>query len=172
MERMPGRWRRQGARRAAGALSAGAHTKARPQLRVLDRLLSCRMPPPSIPANVEPLGPHEVDLRVGENLRRLRKGRRWSQGLLAERVGLTFQQVQKYERGTNRISASRLYQFANVMGVPLGEFFAGLADGEKGAQPAATVPDELLVLIGSLPTPQRRLLLKIATELVEGAEGL
>jgi transcriptional regulator with XRE-family HTH domain len=57
-----------------------------------------------------------------------------SQSALAEAVGLTFQQIQKYEKGTNRISASRLFQFAQILGVDIPYFFQG-ADAESALKP-------------------------------------
>lgn len=62
--------------------------------------------------------PHPVDIATGLNMRRLRRLRRMTQENLAEMVGLTFQQIQKYERGANRISCSRLVDIARALGVP------------------------------------------------------
>jgi transcriptional regulator with XRE-family HTH domain len=67
--------------------------------------------------------PHEVDLHVGQRLRMRRTLLGLSQGELARSVGLTFQQIQKYERGVNRIGASRLAEFAIALRVPPGWFF-------------------------------------------------
>ena len=58
-----------------------------------------------------------------------------SQEKLGESLGLTFQQVQKYEKGTNRIGASRLYQIGSVLGVPIEYFFEGVESGEAGDGP-------------------------------------
>lgn len=69
---------------------------------------------------------HPVDLHVGRLIRRLRRARGLSQTQLAQGLGLTFQQVQKYERGLNRISASKLYEAAGVLGVPMSALFEGL----------------------------------------------
>jgi transcriptional regulator with XRE-family HTH domain len=66
---------------------------------------------------------HPVDIHVGARLRRRRTLVGLSQTKLSESVGLTFQQIQKYERGTNRISSSRLYEFARVLAVPVSYFF-------------------------------------------------
>lgn len=55
-----------------------------------------------------------------------------SQEKLGERLGLTFQQVQKYEKGSNRVSASRLYQMAQILGVPVQFFFEDLPEHAKG----------------------------------------
>ena len=64
------------------------------------------------------------DAEIGRRIRALRLERGWSQTLLAERIGVTFQQVQKYERGTTRIGASRLQHIAEVLGVSIASFFA------------------------------------------------
>ena len=75
-----------------------------------------------------------VDVHIGQRLRMCRKLAGLSQEQLAERLGVTFQQVQKYEKGTNRISASRLFNAAQLLSVPVSYFFEGLAalDAEPG----------------------------------------
>ena len=73
--------------------------------------------------------PSHVDAHVGSRIRLRRKLLGLSQQQLAQRLGLTFQQVQKYERGVNRVSASKLYETAQVLGAPVTHFFEGL-DGE------------------------------------------
>jgi len=73
--------------------------------------------------------PSHVDAHVGSRIRLRRKLLGLSQQQLAEQLGLTFQQVQKYERGVNRVSASKLYETAQVLGAPVMHFFEGL-DGE------------------------------------------
>lgn len=78
------------------------------------------------------LGPHFVDRHVGERLRRRRKDLNLSQEELAASVGLTFQQIQKYERGSNRVSASKLYQMAQTLQASVGYFFEGLASPIRG----------------------------------------
>lgn len=79
--------------------------------------------------------PHPVDVHVGGRVRMRRTLLGMSQEKLGEAIGLTFQQVQKYERGTNRIGASRLYDLSKVLDVPVGFFFEDLTDylapGEK-----------------------------------------
>ncbi|MEF2073653.1 helix-turn-helix domain-containing protein [Consotaella aegiceratis] len=69
-----------------------------------------------------------VDLFVGERLRELRTDRGISQQTLGEALGVTFQQLQKYEKGINRISASRLYRAAKALGVEPASFFDGFDD--------------------------------------------
>ncbi len=76
----------------------------------------------------EDRAPNPVDLHVGARVRMRRRLRGVSQEKLADSLGLTFQQVQKYERGANRISASKLYEIAASLQTPVGYFFEGLAD--------------------------------------------
>jgi transcriptional regulator with XRE-family HTH domain len=77
--------------------------------------------------------PHEVDIHVGQRLRMRRTLLGLSQGELARQVGLTFQQIQKYERGANRIGASRLAEFAAVLDVSPGWFFEDMPQGGSAA---------------------------------------
>lgn len=78
-------------------------------------------------------GPKAVDIHVGQRVRALRKDRGMSQTALAEALDLTFQQIQKYERGFNRISASTLYAISRVFVVPVGSLFEGMAGAEEPA---------------------------------------
>jgi transcriptional regulator with XRE-family HTH domain len=66
---------------------------------------------------------HTVDIHVGERMRQRRVLLGMSQSKVGDAVGLTFQQIQKYERGSNRIGSSRLYEFAKVLDVPVSYFF-------------------------------------------------
>jgi transcriptional regulator with XRE-family HTH domain len=83
--------------------------------------------------------PLPIDVLVGQNIRicRLQKG--LSQGELGRRIGVTFQQVQKYEKGANRVGASRLTQIADVLGVPIPTLFDGAPTA--GQQPSSA-PDQ------------------------------
>lgn len=72
--------------------------------------------------------PNPVDLHVGSRIRMRRKILGVSQERLADSLGLTFQQVQKYERGSNRVSASKLYEIAATLQAQVSYFFEGLAD--------------------------------------------
>ncbi len=74
-----------------------------------------------------------VDAHVGGRLRMRRSLLGMSQEKLAESVGLTFQQVQKYERGANRVSASRLYQFSKILDVPVAFFFEQYTDTSRAS---------------------------------------
>jgi transcriptional regulator with XRE-family HTH domain len=73
-----------------------------------------------------------LDTMVGARIRMLRVNRGVSQTVLAERIGVTFQHVQKYERGANRVGASRLAQIASVLDVSVGEFFESSQAGPPG----------------------------------------
>jgi len=76
--------------------------------------------------------PNPIDVHVGLQVRLRRKELKISQERLAETLGLTFQQVQKYERGANRISASKLYEIARSLRVSIAWFFEGLSDPQAG----------------------------------------
>src|SRR5215831_18199148 len=67
--------------------------------------------------------PNAIDQHVGDRVRMRRKMQGMSQGKLGDALGLTFQQVQKYEKGTNRIGASRLQHIASIQQVPISFFF-------------------------------------------------
>jgi transcriptional regulator with XRE-family HTH domain len=71
----------------------------------------------------------DADRHVGQRIRERRVMLGLSQQQLAQLIGVTYQQAHKYERGLNRISAGRLFEIAQVLGVPIGWFFEGLAEG-------------------------------------------
>lgn len=71
---------------------------------------------------------HPVDIHVGDRLRARRTLLGLTQEMLADAVDLTFQQIQKYERGANRIGASKLFQFAQILGISVAYFFDDLDD--------------------------------------------
>jgi transcriptional regulator with XRE-family HTH domain len=73
-----------------------------------------------------PKAPNPTDLHVGERVRMFRVKSGISQTTLGEQLGITFQQIQKYERGTNRIGASRLQQISEALDVPIALLFEGL----------------------------------------------
>lgn len=127
---------------------------------------------------------HPVDVHVGKRIRH----RRWLVGVtqqqLAEKVGIKFQQIQKYETGANRVSASRLWDIAEALDVDVSFFFAGMETGdvtaEEGAaaQPQAAVPSDILNdkealdLVRSyyaIPEEQRRRLFDLARVLSDVA---
>ncbi len=76
-------------------------------------------------------GPRPVDVHVGERVRARRTLIGMSQIELGKRVGLTFQQIQKNEKGMNRIGASRLWQFSLILGRPISWFFEGIGKRKR-----------------------------------------
>lgn len=76
---------------------------------------------------------HPVDVHVGARIRQRRLMLGMTQQALASRLGVTFQQLQKYEMGNNRVSASRLWDIARLMDVPISDFFEGLEAGQRAA---------------------------------------
>jgi transcriptional regulator with XRE-family HTH domain len=122
---------------------------------------------------------HPVDVHVGKRIRH----RRWLVGMtqqqLAESVGIKFQQIQKYETGMNRVSASRLWDIASSLSVPVSFFFEGLGENAASLEPEVNkeVPldilkdKEALDLIRSyyaIPETQRRRLFELARVLSDG----
>lgn len=89
--------------------------------------------------------PNPVDLHVGARIRMRRRMQSVSQERLADALGLTFQQVQKYERGANRVSASKLYEIATTLHAPISYFFDGLDDPAGDGARADTAGDEQTV---------------------------
>ncbi len=75
--------------------------------------------------------PNPIDIHVGGRVRLRRMMLGMSQEKLGEQLGITFQQIQKYEKGTNRIGASRLQNIASVLSVPVGFFFDGAPGHEE-----------------------------------------
>lgn len=97
--------------------------------------------------------PHPVDVHVGKRIKLRRTLMGITQGQLGESIGLTFQQVQKYERGFNRVSSSKLWMLSNILDVPLTYFFDEMAEGTKEAfhgleteNSESNVPEEELTL--------------------------
>ncbi len=120
---------------------------------------------------------HPVDVHVGKRIRH----RRWMIGMtqqqLAEQVGIKFQQIQKYETGMNRVSASRLWNIAEALSVPVSFFFEGL-DGDAVAVAEQAMPGDILAdkealeLVRSyyaIPENQRRQLFELARVLSDAA---
>jgi transcriptional regulator with XRE-family HTH domain len=115
---------------------------------------------------------HPVDIHVGKRIRH----RRWMVGTtqqqLAEKVGIKFQQIQKYETGMNRVSASRLWDIAEALEVPVAHFFEGLDDvaRERSTAPDLLADKEAMELVRSyytIPENQRRRLFDLARVLSE-----
>lgn len=83
---------------------------------------------------MDPKTPHPIDVHVGNRIRLRRKLINMTQEQLAANLGITFQQVQKYERGTNRVSASRLFQISEILDVTVTFFFEDWDDRPVGSK--------------------------------------
>jgi len=103
---------------------------------------------------------HPVDIHVGKRLRLRRSMLGMSQDTLGKEIGVTFQQIQKYERGVNRIGSSRLYDFSRILGIPVSYFFEeiqtdndnlalGMAEDGEGFEAERLSDKETLALIRS-----------------------
>lgn len=88
---------------------------------------------------------NEIDLHVGKRLRRRRRLLGLTQQQLAEKVGIRFQQIQKYESGANRVTASRLYELATTLNVPVGYFYEGMPQSITVASPVSPANDRDLI---------------------------
>ena len=121
---------------------------------------------------------HKVDVHVGQKIRQ----RRWLTGMtqqrLAELVGIKFQQIQKYETGANRVSASRLWDISDALGVEIAFFFEGIKSNKQVPKAVENVPldvmgdKEAMDLIRSyysIPEDQRRRLFELARVLSDVA---
>jgi transcriptional regulator with XRE-family HTH domain len=107
-----------------------------------------------------------LDLHVGARLRERRTMLGLSQEQLAEAVGLTFQQIQKYERGINRMGASRLWSLARALDVPL-DYFYGEGDSPRPVMPAADARELLDAYLLITDAMDRRRVLRLAKHLAQ-----
>ena len=122
-----------------------------------------------------------VDKKVGQRVRSRRLEIGMSQERLAELLGGTFQQVQKYEKGVNRIAVSRLWDISVALELPVGRFFEGLATARGVAEPrqefvddALATPEgsQLMAMFGSIKSPKlRRKVLDLVRTLTEDDSG-
>jgi transcriptional regulator with XRE-family HTH domain len=105
--------------------------------------------------------PDKVDVEVGQRIRALRQDAGLSQTQLADELGLTFQQVQKYEKGVNRVGAGRITKIAQVLGVPVNQVITDEPTARKGAQDVESP-------LGLLSKPGALALLRAYGKLKEG----
>ena len=126
-------------------------------------------------------GPHPVDRHVGRRVCEKRISLGYNQSDLGRALGLTFQQIQKYEKGANRISASKLWDIARFFKVDIDYFFEGLADAQPGMAegdapafqhdfPATRHTIEIARLVPALPVRKQKLVLEMVREMA-GASG-
>jgi transcriptional regulator with XRE-family HTH domain len=105
--------------------------------------------------------PNPIDVHVGARVRLRRTLMGMSQEKLGEAIGLTFQQVQKYERGANRVGASRLFDLSRVLDVPVSFFFDDMPDGVSKQSPrliVAGLAEEPMDAPGADPMTKRETL--------------
>lgn len=101
--------------------------------------------------------PHAVDIHVGRQLKKARQLRRLSQTDVAKRLSLSFQQIQKYEIGSNRIAASRLFDLSNILDVPTSYFFEGLTPETQSDTPQMNDTSmEIINAVASLQDEQMK----------------
>lgn len=117
--------------------------------------------------------PHPVDVHVGRRVREARAIKGMSQTALGNALGISFQQVQKYEKGNNRIGASRLWDISKVLDVSTAYFFEGLENGsgeDDNVLPRRAI--ERARLIESIPDESlRNSILNLITACVRGCRG-
>lgn len=126
--------------------------------------------------------PHPVDVHVGRRVCEKRIALSLSQSDLGRALNLTFQQIQKYEKGANRISASKLWDIARFFKVEIGYFFEGLTNAQPGMAegegndyvhdfPATRQSIEISRLAPQLPLRQQRLILDMMREMTSQSSG-
>lgn len=133
-------------------------------------------------ASAHDVHPHPVDVHVGLKIAYARKAKRLSQSQLGDAIGVTFQQVQKYERGANRVSASTMFAMMHFLSVPPSYFFEGLTIEYIGASeppPDPLTPEmhaflnseiglEIVETLSQTSAPVQRAIATIVTNLVSG----
>ncbi len=120
-------------------------------------------------------GPNKLDVALGLRIRQRRKAMGLSQSALADLVGLTFQQIQKYERGSNRVSFSRLVEIAHALACRIQDLVGDLDDvglpspllHQETAHLRESGAPELLAAYAAAPGPLRRAILKLAVEIAK-----
>ncbi|MBK0327019.1 helix-turn-helix transcriptional regulator [Rhodobacteraceae bacterium F11138] len=127
---------------------------------------------------------NRVDNLVGQRVRACRRAMGLSQTELGEAIGVRFQQVQKYETGANRVSASRLWAIADVLGVDVTQFFDGIKADDQGGTGKDAMPQdhmsflsdperlELIELYNTLPQGQKKAVLAFIRSMAQTEAGL
>lgn len=105
--------------------------------------------------------PTYIDVHVGQRVRQRRTLLGYSQERLADSLNLTFQQVQKYERGANRVGAGRLYELSHALDVPVNYFFEELPDAPDGAASGPAMQEAAQRQYDADPMAQRETLLLV-----------
>lgn len=114
--------------------------------------------------------PHPIDLHVGRTIAEQRRRQGLSQTQVANAVGVTFQQMQKYEKGSNRVSASRLHQIAEVLALPVSAFFPSEGAGDAEPHHFGRTGSKILQLLPRLsPGDQKTVLALVSSLAARGA---
>lgn len=111
---------------------------------------------------------HPVDVYVGRKLKQIRTLRRLSQTDVAKELDLSFQQIQKYEIGSNRIAASRLYELSKILDVPTSYFFEGLDASGTGDTPV----DHSMEIVTALASIQDETVKSRIVTFIEDVSGV
>jgi transcriptional regulator with XRE-family HTH domain len=123
---------------------------------------------------------NSVDKLVGQNIRIFREATGISQTRLGEAIGVSLQQIQKYEKGANRVSASRLQQIADMLEVPVAKLFNSVGPDQESRADGAMITDLLVVpyavdmlrAFANLPNDKvRRSLLALAASVTSGPKN-
>lgn len=113
----------------------------------------------------------ELDAVIGQNIRNIRTRNGLTQETLGVALGITFQQIQKYERGLNRVSAAALVHFQSVLGCELKDFFAGIdIDGVKNEAPVMSVDAIKVSMVVNAMPPWKQSLVLALTRQVDKAD--
>jgi|DEB0MinimDraft_6_1074348.scaffolds.fasta_scaffold71875_2 transcriptional regulator with XRE-family HTH domain len=108
----------------------------------------------------------EIDVLLGQRIKQCRIAARLSQTAVGEELGLSFQQIQKYERGTNRVTVARLFEFADVLGTSLGYFLNDLERDRllpNASAKSRAVDYQLLAMLSEIPDIKTK---RLVTDLV------
>lgn len=116
--------------------------------------------------------PHPIDIHVGNRIRSQRQVLSLSQEKLGNMLGISFQQVQKYEKGANRVGSSRLYELSQALQVPVSWFFEGLdSDNVTPLLPTRRSSMEMGALIDNLPNEVRKSVIDLIRALDRGTRA-
>lgn len=114
---------------------------------------------------------HPVDIHVGKRIKEVRILRGRSQSEIARELEISFQQIQKYESGKNRISASRLFELSQLFGIPTSFFFDGLEEGaDQSMQPMDTETARIASAVAQISNQRTKsLLISLVQEITREA---
>ena len=114
--------------------------------------------------------PHPVDIAVGNRVRELRTRAGLSQTELGVQLGVSFQQIQKYEKGTNRMGASRLIQVCEALSITITDIFDGIGNSKQATRKALVDPEVMRIAreVQAISDPQTRMALRTLVKSISG----